>query len=156
MDLRQAARWPMRVLVLAGMVGCAAIDPQVGPSQESCGVDPIGAASTAGSGGYGSAPSAGSGGSSAVVATRYCSPDAGGPCDLCESTYCCTTRMACYMDPVCVCADHAMDECLGNGGSAPSPGQVAACEDAFSARGSVEQARITCLQAWCAAACAGP
>jgi hypothetical protein len=153
MPLSHAAVWCTCLLGLASVAACSAIEPEVGPSQESCGVSPIGPASTAVSGGYGSSPSGGNSASSALPPSRYCAPDAGGPCDVCESTYCCATRMACYMDPVCVCADNAMDECQD---AAKSADQVSACEDAFSARGTVEQARMTCLNAWCATVCGAP
>lgn len=157
MERSHAARWS-RTLVLASLAGCADVDPQVGPSQESCGVDAAPVA-IAGSAGYGPASSTENGASQAPTTAQLCAPDAGGPCDVCESTYCCPTRMACYTDPVCICADHAMDQCIGsagNGGAMPSPSQVAACEDAFSAHGRVEQARIACQNTWCATACASP
>jgi len=141
-------------LVLLSVAGCAAIDPEVGPSQESCGVDAA-AASAAGPTGYGSTGSSGYGASAQPAPSQICALDAGSPCDDCESTYCCMTRVACYSDPVCVCADHAMDLCLAasdKGGSVPSP-QAADCWSAFSAYGTVEQVRVACEQTWCAASC---
>jgi hypothetical protein len=66
------------------------------------------------------------------------------------------TRLACYSDPVCTCADQAMDLCLAKtdeGGTVQSP-QATACWNAFSAYGTVEKARVACEQTWCAVACA--
>jgi hypothetical protein len=138
-----------RLLALLALstLGCAAIDPEVGPSQESCGID---AASPGAAINNGYGPSR-----EPPASTQTCTPDAGSPCDDCESTYCCTTRLACYSDPVCTCADNAMDICLAateQGGNVPSP-QAASCWSAFSAFGTVERTRVACERTWCAAAC---
>jgi|SRR5580658_739803 hypothetical protein len=141
-------------LALLCVEGCAAIDPEVGPSQESCGIDAT-AASPASNAGYGSTPSSGYGPPLQPSPSQRCTPDAGNPCDDCESRYCCMTRMACYTDPVCTCADQAMDTCLAatdEGGAVPSS-QAARCWSAFSAFGTVEQARVACERTWCAVAC---
>jgi hypothetical protein len=148
-------RLPWLALVLLFAVGCAAIDPEVGPSQEACGID---AASSVAPGntGYGSTPSTGYGSSVPAARSQSCTPDAGSACDDCESRYCCMTRLACYSDPVCTCADQAMDLCLAKtdeGGTVQSP-QATACWNAFSAYGTVEKARVACEQTWCAVACA--
>jgi hypothetical protein len=156
---RRRAAWCQCALVLASLAGCAEIDPQVGPSQESCGVSVAGAGPTAGNAGYGGASTSASRASAATVQGQVCAADAGSACDVCESTYCCMTREACYKDPVCLCADQALDSCLeGLEDRMPPPtsAQLDACRDAFSARGTVEQARMACQQAWCAAACAAP
>jgi hypothetical protein len=138
-------------LLLAFLAGCTALDPRVGAPQDTCG-------SEAEPGAMAAKPAYGATTSAASMAT--CTPvDGGSPCDLCESTYCCVTREACYKDPVCLCADQALDTCLGgleDGMTAPTSAQLDACQDAFSARGTVEQARMACQQAWCAAACAAP
>ena len=154
---RSAASWCPRLALALALAGCSAVDPQVGPSQESCGVGAAMAGGAASGTGYGGAPSSRNGASPDL--STYCSADAGSPCDVCESTYCCMTRAACYMDPVCFCADRAMDTCLGGvdaGAPAPAPPEVAACWNAFVARGAVEEARVTCEQAWCGAVCAMP
>lgn len=141
-------------LLLASLAGCTAIDPRVGALQDTCGSETEPGAMPA-KPGYGATTSAAS-----MAPTATCTPvDGGSPCDLCESTYCCMTREACYKDPVCLCADQALDSCLGgleDGMTPPTSAQLEACRDAFSARGTVEQARMACQQAWCAAACAGP
>jgi hypothetical protein len=95
------------------------------------------------------------GASAATSPAKACIADAGSPCDICESTYCCMTRLDCYRDPVCFCADQALDDCFGtvSEGSA-SAGQ--ACRDAFSAHGTVERSRLACQQAWCATECGLP
>jgi hypothetical protein len=150
--------WCPVVLAALSLAGCTAFDPRVGASQESCGVDLDQPGATAGSGGYGATATSGYGRSMATAQT--CTPlDGGSACDICESTYCCMTRLACYKDPVCVCADEALDSCvtsLEDAKTAPSAQQLDACRDAFSARGTVELARMTCQQAWCATACAAP
>jgi hypothetical protein len=154
---RRRAAWCQCAFVLASFAGCAQIDPQVGPSQESCGESVASALAAAGNSAYGGGTATNAYGASAATSPAHaCTPDAGGPCDVCESTYCCMTRLACYSDPVCVCADHALDTCFDALGAAPSAKQATACLDAFSAHGAVEQARIACQQAWCAAACAVP
>jgi hypothetical protein len=154
---RRRAAWCQCALVLASLAGCAQIDPQVGPSQESCGTGVAAAGATAGNSGYGGAGTSAYGASAATSQEQACTPDAGSPCDVCESTYCCMTRLACYRDPVCLCADQALDKCFETAGKAgASAQQGAACRDAFSAHGAVEQARMACQQAWCAAACAVP
>lgn len=144
-------------LALASTVGCADIEPQVGPSQESCGNSLPATTAPGGNSPYGSTGMSMYGGASAATSPAVaCVADAGSACDLCESTYCCTTRLACYRDPVCFCADHALDECFdvaSNKGSA-SAGQ--ACLDAFAAQGTVERARLACQQSWCATECAPP
>ncbi len=155
MERRNTASTP-QVLALAFLVGCSSVDPQVGSSQESCGVDAASPATAKGSAGYSSTSSGP--GTPQTGASLVCMLDAGSPCDDCESTYCCTTRTACYTDPVCICADRALDLCsdsTDNGGATPSA-QTAACWAAFSARGTVEQARVACEKAWCATACALP
>ncbi len=137
--------------------GCTALDPEVGPSQEACGADAA-SAGASGTTGYGSTPTSGYTASDPAAQSQTCALDAGSPCDDCESRYCCMTRSACYADPVCVCADQALDGCLAStseGGAVPPP-QATACWNAFSAYGTVELARIACEQAWCAVACAIP
>ncbi len=147
----------LTLLAVASVAGCTAFDPKVGASQDSCGVDLDERQPTASSG-YGATATSGYG--SAMAAAQSCTPvDGGSACDTCESTYCCTTRLACYRDPVCVCADEVLDSCLdglADAKTAPSSQQLDACRDAFSARGTVELARMTCQQAWCATACALP
>jgi hypothetical protein len=88
-----------------------------------------------------------------------CATDTGSPCDDCENTHCCATRSACYGDPVCACADVALDECLDAAESsamAGAPAQTSGCWNVFSARGTVEQARVACQRAWCQTECGLP
>jgi hypothetical protein len=135
--------------VVTGAGGCSSIDPEVGPSQESCGVEPLGTTAAAGGGAY-----AGAATSSATPTTTptTCSADAGSACDDCESLWCCPTRLACYEDPVCACADHALDTCTdAAGASLPAAG---ACWSAFAGRGTVEADRVACLASYCQGACA--
>jgi hypothetical protein len=63
------------------------------------------------------------------------------------------TRLDCYRDPVCFCADHALDKCYDNADNKGSDSAKQACWDAFSAQGTVERARVACELAWCAAEC---
>lgn len=139
-------------LCLTG-TGCAAFAPQVGVEQDSCpaGDDPV-AAPSPGSG-YG-ASTAGTASVSATAEALVCSPDAGAACDACEGQFCCATRLACYEDPVCHCADDALDSCTDAAGTDPT--RTAACYAAFTGAGIVEQARMECLRTWCQVVCALP
>jgi len=83
-----------------------------------------------------------------------CAEDAGSPCDDCESKWCCSTRLPCYEDPVCVCLDRALDGCLDSAGKGESA--IAACWASFSSSGSVEAARVACERLWCQEACGVP
>jgi hypothetical protein len=140
------------------LAACSAFDPKVGPSQESCGIAPIGSSATPGAGApYGGAanPSATSGGTSASSTSALaCALDAGSPCDDCESRWCCATRTACYEDPVCICLDANMDTCVTAAGS--DSNAIAACWNAFARGGAVEAARVVCETAWCQATCGIP
>jgi hypothetical protein len=143
------------VLLLAPIAACSAIDPQVGPSQESCGVSAIGTTGPSGNGGYGSSPYGGYS-SSKPASSESCGIDAGSPCDDCESKYCCATRTACYADPVCTCVDQAMNTCLSSTdqmGNVPSAA-ANACWNAFASGGTLEAARVACERAWCPGPCA--
>jgi hypothetical protein len=144
---RSAAR-ALAAVLASGAAACSSIAPEVGPSQESCGVAALGATTTTTSGyGYGAS-------STARAIPTTCVADAGSACDDCESTWCCSTRLACYEDPVCACADHALDACTDAAGTDPSGNE--ACWSAFDATGTVEAARVACLTSWCQAACAIP
>ena len=126
---------------------CSSLNPNVGPSQESCGVAALGATTTTTTGsGYVS--------TTARATPTTCAADAGSACDDCESLHCCATRLPCYEDPVCACADQALDACLAAAGS-DSDG-AAACWNAFTSKGSVEAARVACEIAWCQAVCEIP
>jgi hypothetical protein len=144
-------------LVFTGAAGCNVFDPKVGLSQESCGEDAIapGAASE-GYGGGAAAKTSGAYGASSGAASSstvgICAPDAGSACDQCESRFCCPTRVACYGDPVCICADRALDRCL----KAKAPGEDAgidACWDTFEENGTVEAERAACERTWCPGPC---
>jgi hypothetical protein len=125
---------------------CSSFDPQVGASQESCGVEALGATTATTSAGYGTTTSR--------TTPPACQPDAGSACDDCESEWCCSTRLPCYDDPVCACADHALDTCTAAAGSNASA--VGACWSRFANVGTVEGARVACLVAWCQQACTIP
>jgi hypothetical protein len=142
-------RWLSRIAPAASLavLGCSSVDPKVGPQQDNCGTE--------------TSPGAGASGSpygaSMMTAARTaatCEADAGNSCDSCESQWCCDARQACYHDPVCFCADRALDRCLDD--AAGDPAGVSACWQAFAAHGAVEGARATCLRASCADACGLP
>jgi hypothetical protein len=130
--------------------GCSFVDPQVGPVQASC------PAGEQGSGGYGyGGASSGNGANSG----QSCGTDSGSACDDCESLYCCDTRLACYGDRVCGCADHALDHCLdmaSGDGAADASDAIARCWDAFTTSGHIALARVSCQRARCQQACAVP
>jgi hypothetical protein len=131
----------------ACLVGCSALDPAVGAQQGSCGLPPGSGGSTGSSSGY---PGSTSG---QTMATGTCPGPTGNACDDCESAWCCTQLVACYQDPVCACADLAVDQCKGDAG--PDSSTTGACWDSFVASGGpVEAARYACLKAWCASECA--
>jgi hypothetical protein len=147
---------PIAVGLRAGLAGavaaaasaCSSFDPQVGPSQESCGVEALGATTATTSAGYGY------GTTTSRMTPTTCQADAGSACDDCESEWCCSTRLPCYEDPVCACADHALDACTAAAGSNASA--VGACWSTFANVGTVEAARVACEVAWCKQACAIP
>src|SRR5579864_8448351 len=136
---RRAAARCLWGLALASALGCAEIEPQVGDSQESCGGNVPGAPAPGGNSPYGSTGTSMYGGASAVTSPAVaCVADAGSACDICESTYCCMTRLACYRDPVCFCADQALDKCIDVASSKGSASAGQACVDVFAAHGTVE------------------
>lgn len=144
--LRQ--RLPRFVIALAaGLAGCSSIDARVGARQDSCGE---GESAASGGGGGTGTPYPGAR-EVAAAASGTCAADAGSACDDCESQWCCDARLACYRDPVCVCADEALDGCLSD--AAADPSRVSACWDAFAKRGSVEAAFVACDRMSCAEAC---
>jgi hypothetical protein len=140
---------PLRSFAAAALIaaasGCSLFDPQVGANQAACGQE-AGVASA----GYGPSNKADAGGT--------CGADAGSACDDCESTHCCATRLSCYGDPVCDCADQALDSCLEMAGDddAAASDSVARCWNQFSASGHIAQARLSCERAWCQDVCAIP
>jgi hypothetical protein len=140
--------WCAGLPLLATGAGCSAFSPQVGPDQESCGEDAA-VAAPAGQTGYGPAPTV-----APTNVSPRCSPDGGEACDDCESQFCCATRLACYADPVCACADRAWDRCTDD--ATRSASQKAACWAAFTSEGTVEAARVACERTWCQAVCNVP
>ena len=138
--MRRRIGFTVALLLVAG---CSLVDPNVGTNQAACG------AQTGPTSAYGP---------SAIDAGGTCAADAGSDCDDCESRWCCQTRLACYADPVCDCADRAMDTCLSaaEGDAASSDAAVGRCSEAFSASGDVAKARLTCLRAWCQQVCDVP
>lgn len=135
-------------------LGCSFADPQAGAPQAACGIG-TGGGSQAGPGAsyYGTS-------ASSTMTAPTCATNSGSTCDDCESTHCCATRSACYGDPVCACADEALDECLDatvmNVTAAGAPAQTSGCWNVFSAKGTVEQARVACQRAWCQTECGIP
>ncbi len=125
--------------------GCSLFDPKVGPTQAAC-EDQSGSAT-------------GSPYGATVVASGTCWADAGSDCDDCESTHCCQTRLTCYGDPVCDCADKALDTCLEpltSGPTSDGSDPATQCWNAFNASGHIAQARTACERAWCQQVCAVP
>jgi hypothetical protein len=136
------------VALFAVLGGCSLVDPNVGPAQVWC------TAGEQGSNAYGGAAPG-----YAADAGGSCAADSGSACDDCESQYCCDTRLACYGDRVCGCADQALDQCLamtGGDAEADASDGVARCWDAFTASGHIAQARVSCQRTWCQQACAVP
>jgi hypothetical protein len=145
---RRILRLNASAALMAAVSGCSLFDPQVGADQAACGEEAGGASG----GGYGSNPNADAGG--------ICGADAGSPCDDCESAHCCATRLACYGDPVCHCADQALDSCLdlvsGDDAAPAASDSATRCWNLFSASGHVAQARVSCERAWCQDLCGIP
>jgi hypothetical protein len=133
--MRRRIGFTVALLLVAG---CSLVDPNVGTNQAACG------AQTGPTSAYGP---------SAIDAGGTCAADAGSDCDDCESRWCCQTRLACYADPVCDCADKAMDTCMG---TATDDAAVGRCWSAFSASGDPAKSRFACLRAWCQGVCGVP
>jgi hypothetical protein len=123
------------------LFACSFLDPSVGPNQAACSARSGSASST----GYGSA---------AADAAGTCGSDAGSACDDCESRWCCHTRNACYADPVCDCADEAMDTCMEM--AAGEDAATGRCWSVFGESGDVAKSRLACLRAWCQGVCGLP
>ncbi|HEX3775501.1 MAG TPA: hypothetical protein VHV51_13610 [Polyangiaceae bacterium] len=136
---------------LATCPACSFVDPHAGPTQTECGISFGGSAQTgAGSSYYGSTAHPTAAGPSCALSTDN-------SCDQCETTHCCATRSACYGDPSCACADQALDACLDQAETSSNQGaQQSLCWNAFSARGTAEQARVACQRAWCQSECEVP
>jgi hypothetical protein len=128
-------------LSLSTLSACSLLDPKVGPDQAAC------ADQADGSGNSGYAPAA------PTATSATCGADAGSPCDDCESVHCCETRLACYGDLVCGCADKTLDGCLED---AQGDASIVGCWEAFSAAGRIAQARLACERAWCQDVCGVP
>jgi hypothetical protein len=139
-------------LALVAGLACSAFNPQVGPTQDACNAEGPGSAAPPAMAGYGS--SAGGGRAPPLQPSSICTPDGGDACEGCESQFCCPTREACYEDPVCHCADQALDLCSESAGDDPK--RLAACYAAFTGEGAVEKARVACVQTWCRAVCGLP
>ena len=138
------------LLLGVAVIGCSFAEPQQGQVQSLCGI-------AAGGSGQGSASAAYYGVPMTEAAGPSCSVDSDDPCDVCEVTHCCATRSACYGDPTCACADIALDQCLDIAAtSADETANASQCWNTFKAKGSAEQARVTCQRAWCKTECAVP
>jgi hypothetical protein len=140
--MSRRAGFPSAVALLL-VAGCSLVDPNVGPNLAACGAQ-AGPATA-----YGPAH---------TDAGGACAADAGSACDDCESRWCCQTRLACYADPVCDCADQAMDTCteMAAADSGSGDAGVGRCWNAFSASGDVAKSRFACLRAWCQGVCGVP
>ncbi|HET7544859.1 MAG TPA: hypothetical protein VFK05_33560 [Polyangiaceae bacterium] len=150
--MSSAARVDRSWWLLLLLVGCSLVDPQVGSPQASCGNSAGGGQSNPGSPYYQRSPNQ-------IGTVPTCESHADGSCNACESTHCCATRSACYGDPVCACADSSLDECLEEAETRATAEQQAAtsrCWSDFAARGTVEQARLSCQRAWCQSECGIP
>jgi hypothetical protein len=136
--------------LLAFGVGCTFVDPHVGALQAACEMAAGPVPSGQGTGSYGMTPKAQS--------TPICASNTGNACDDCENAHCCPTHSACYGDPVCACADLALDECLDaiDAGPADHQTRVSDCWSAFAAKGSPEQARVSCQRSRCQTECGVP
>jgi hypothetical protein len=108
-------------------IACSGTDPQVGPEREVCHAYADACAFT------------------------------GDPCDDCESLSCCPTRLGCYNEATCSCADSQLDDCLGvDAAAGGDPTAVAQCWATFAASGTAAKARIACQRAYCAEECGVP
>jgi hypothetical protein len=139
------------ILALFLGAGCSFVDPQAGAAQAACGISGGGASQTGPGAAYYGTPTTQTTKSGAPT----CATVPMSPCDDCESTHCCATRSACYGDPVCACADAALDECLDQAATGAST-DVTRCWDLFAAKGTVEQARVACQRSWCQTECKIP
>jgi hypothetical protein len=134
--------------------GCSFADAKVGARQGACDLTGTGntQATPHGKSSYRAV-------AASTSAAPVCEGSNGNACDDCESAHCCASRSACYGDPVCACADLALDGCLDEADAAPAE-EIAAresqCWNVFSAIGTVEQARVACRLAWCKVECASP
>jgi hypothetical protein len=140
------------VLLLLG-AGCSFVDPQAGAPQATCGISFGGGSQGGPSAGYYHSSSA------QMLGGPTCATSSESACDDCESAHCCAARSACYGDPVCACADLALDECLDaakTSAVADEPALVGRCWNTFSAKGTAEQARISCQRSWCQTQCEVP
>jgi hypothetical protein len=143
-----ACTWFALSLLLAG---CSRFDPHVGALQATCGSSKGNEQQTPRDPGY-------PGGSRAPApAVPTCQADGGSACNDCENLHCCATLSACYGDPVCGCADSALDQCLDAAEQAADAAeQIGRCWSNFARHGSVEQDRVACQDAWCKAECEVP
>jgi len=132
------------------LVACSYVEPHVGASQTSCGLEMAGSSQTSSGPGY-------YGSNSASSPSSTCALTNDNPCDACETAHCCATRSACYGDPTCACADMTLDECLDDAETSPDEATSRSkCWNAFGAKGTVEQARVACERAWCQTECEVP
>lgn len=134
--------------------GCSFADARVGAPQDACGIEDEGQVETTlRPGNYYRA------GAASGSAAPICEGNTGSACNDCEGAHCCARRSACYGDPVCACADLALDGCLDDAKAAPAA-EIAArtsqCWSTFSAAGTVEQLRVACQHAWCQMECQVP
>jgi hypothetical protein len=133
---------------------CSFADAKVGARQDACDIAAAGQMQTT--------PHTGSYyrvGTASTAAAPVCEGNTGDACNDCESAHCCARRSACYADPVCACADLALDRCLDDANAAPAvelAARTSQCWNTFSATGTVEQSRVACRRAWCQMECELP
>jgi hypothetical protein len=135
-------------------LSCSLVEPKIGETLPVCGEAGAVAQVT---GPY--APHGAAGPASTAPLLTSCPPDAGSTCDVCESASCCATRLDCYNDPLCACADATLDACLSALGPAAydrtSP-DVQRCWDDFAGVSAIAGARVACERAACAGPCGVP
>jgi len=131
---------------------CSWTDARVGAPQEACAIESAASGpAMSGSSSYYSV------GARQTAFPPTCAGNTGSSCDDCESAHCCATRSACYGDPVCACADLALDHCLDDAAVSTAVAErTGQCWKTFSAAGDVEQARIACQRSWCQMECGVP
>src|SRR5881394_1184324 len=116
---------------------CSWVDARVGAPQEACGTESEASGQAVSGNNYYPV------GARQTAAAPTCAGNTGSSCDDCEGAHCCATRSACYGDPVCACADLALDECLDDAAASTAVAErTDQCWKTFSAAGNVEQARI--------------
>jgi hypothetical protein len=143
----------LAIVALSPLVACSTFDPHVGRLQNDGAAV---ATCSLGASGYGTTYGSPAGG---AATADFCTADGGtlaGPCDTCEAASCCPTRVACYSDQSCSCADTALDACITAVPDASATSSLLACWTAFGATNVIAEARYACLTKLCSTACQIP